>query len=305
MLVARAPHLIVAVYECARLGTQAAMSGEPTRSYLVCATPRSGSTLLCEALKATGIAGRPEEYFEAVPETGVRRHPRDYLRGLDDPQALALVTGDGLDEQPEYSSLRGVRCYADHLARVRVWGTTANGVFGAKIMWSQVGDLATLAAENPACRGRPYRELLRLLFDAPRFVWVRREDTVRQAVSLWRAMQTQFWRAEVEPPVARPGGPEPQYSYPALRHLVGMLHDDDAAWERFFAAPDGPPLRLTYEQLAADLEGMVRRTLRYLGLRPPAGPLAAPERMHRQSDGLSEAWVAAYARDAAGQPSPT
>ncbi|MBE9506501.1 MAG: hypothetical protein IMY86_00490, partial [Chloroflexi bacterium] len=35
----------------------------PHTSYLICATNRSGSSLLCEALKNTGIAGRPEEYF--------------------------------------------------------------------------------------------------------------------------------------------------------------------------------------------------------------------------------------------------
>jgi trehalose 2-sulfotransferase len=274
-------------------------------SYLVCATPRSGSTLLCEALKATGVAGCPEEYFEATPATRERRRPRDYLRGLDDPQALALVATDGPDEQPAYSSLRGIRRYAEHLERVRVWGTTPNGVFGAKIMWNQVGHLATLADEDPACRGLPYAELLDHLFARPRYVWVRREDTVRQAVSLWRAMQTRFWRAEVEPPVARPGGPEPQYSYPALRHLIGVLHDDDGAWARFFAAFAVPPFTLTYEQLAADLEGMVRTTLEYLGIAPPDGLLAAPPRMRRQSDDLSEAWVAAYARDAAAQPSPT
>jgi LPS sulfotransferase NodH len=28
-------------------------------AYLVCATPRSGSTLLCEMLRETGQAGRP------------------------------------------------------------------------------------------------------------------------------------------------------------------------------------------------------------------------------------------------------
>ena len=33
-------------------------------SYLVCATERSGSTLLCELLAGTGVAGRPEEFFE-------------------------------------------------------------------------------------------------------------------------------------------------------------------------------------------------------------------------------------------------
>ena len=34
-------------------------------SYLVCATPRSGSTLLCKTLAETGVAGDPEEFFEA------------------------------------------------------------------------------------------------------------------------------------------------------------------------------------------------------------------------------------------------
>jgi trehalose 2-sulfotransferase len=62
-------------------------------SYLVCATPRSGSTLLCEGLKATGVAGRPEEYFEAVPTTGRPRAPVDYLAGLADAEAYAMVVG--------------------------------------------------------------------------------------------------------------------------------------------------------------------------------------------------------------------
>ena len=60
---------------------------------------------------------------------------------------------------------------------------------------------------------------------------MRRADTVRQAVSLWRAMQTQSWRAENEPDAG-----EPQYSFAALRHLVELLTAHDAAWERFFAA---------------------------------------------------------------------
>ena len=34
-------------------------------SYLVCASPRSGTELLCRGLAATGVAGRPQEYFLA------------------------------------------------------------------------------------------------------------------------------------------------------------------------------------------------------------------------------------------------
>ena len=48
-------------------------------SYLVCATQRSGSTLLCELLRATDVAGVPDEYFERLRETGTPRQPRQYF----------------------------------------------------------------------------------------------------------------------------------------------------------------------------------------------------------------------------------
>src|SRR3954447_11167479 len=60
-------------------------------AYLVCATPRSGSTLLCELLKSTGLAGRPAEYFENLTSTGFPRPPRQYFERLDDPEVLALL----------------------------------------------------------------------------------------------------------------------------------------------------------------------------------------------------------------------
>jgi LPS sulfotransferase NodH len=37
----------------------------PKVSYLVCASPRSGTELLCRCLAATGVAGCPREYFLA------------------------------------------------------------------------------------------------------------------------------------------------------------------------------------------------------------------------------------------------
>jgi trehalose 2-sulfotransferase len=40
----------------------------PTTSYLVCASQRSGTTMLCRALADTGIAGCPDEYFLAVDD---------------------------------------------------------------------------------------------------------------------------------------------------------------------------------------------------------------------------------------------
>ena len=58
--------------------------GKVTKSYVVCATPRSGSTLLCALLAGTGVAGNPEEYFERLWRTGLPRQPREYFDGVDD-----------------------------------------------------------------------------------------------------------------------------------------------------------------------------------------------------------------------------
>jgi LPS sulfotransferase NodH len=255
--------------------------------YLVCATQRSGSTLLCEALKATGVAGRPEEYFEACAGTGAPPTPLDYLAGLDDAHVLGLVAGAPATPSPPYSSLDGIDDWREHLARSVRDGTTANGVFGAKVMWSQHEHLRALS-------GSP--DPLALL-EPTHWVWVRRRDTLRQAVSLWRAMQTQAWREAGEPQ------PTAVYSRVAIEHLSDLLRAQDAAWEGFFA--DGPPvLELIYEEYAGDLPGVVARVLGHLGVpAPPAQDVAPPLRV--QSDGISAEWAEAFRRGISVRPHNT
>jgi LPS sulfotransferase NodH len=252
-------------------------------AYLVCATPRSGSTLLCESLRETGVAGNPLEFFEALPETGAPRRPLDYLAGLDDPGAHELIAGTPPRDIPWYSDVRGIADYREHLDRVRRWGTSDNGVFGAKLMWAHLADLGHRLGEDDL------HALVDAQFDRPRFVWVRRADKVRQAVSLWRAMQTQSWRAENEPATG-----EPQYSYAAIHHLVALLEGQEAAWVRFFATTSGAVLSLTYEDIAGDLGGALARTLDHIGVTVPHGALCVPG-MRRQADERSEAWAEAYA----------
>src|SRR4028119_1183918 len=70
----------------------------PMMSYLICATPRSGSTLLCDALGRTGIAGRPAEHFEVLLETGRPRQPRDYFQRSNDPAVWALLDDPELQD---------------------------------------------------------------------------------------------------------------------------------------------------------------------------------------------------------------
>jgi trehalose 2-sulfotransferase len=266
---------------------------DSVRSYIVCSTPRSGSTLLCDLLYSTGVAGRPEEYFEARAGTGVPPHPGDYLEGLQS-------RGTGISEDrtppaaPPYSDLRGIS-YRDHLERTFRLGTTDNGVFGTKLMWSQIDDLRTLTSQLDGYSGLALPELLDRLFGAPRYVWMRRRDKLRQAISLWRAIQTREWSsADATPDSSAPG---PIYDFEAIDHLVRSLQADDDSWAQHFAAAGSAPLTIYYEDdLERDQTATIERVLDHLGVARPAGWQPAP-RLERQADGTNDEWQAAYHRD--------
>ena len=107
--------------------------------YLVCATERSGSTLLCELLAGTGVAGRPEEYFECLSATGHVRQPREYFDDAGDDSILERLP-----------PLAPPRPAPDPVARLHAAlerGTTPNGVFGSKLMWAYRDEL--LACGDP------------------------------------------------------------------------------------------------------------------------------------------------------------
>ena len=264
----------------------------PDRSYLVCATPRSGSTLLCRALAETGCAGSPEEYFEAKRETGAPAKGSDYLWDAPGVDLQELLGDDPHPPAPDYSSLAGIGDYRDHLARVLAAGTTENGVFGAKLMWGHRADFLPLARSLPELAEMPERELLAALFPNLSYVWVRRGDTVRQAVSLWKAIQTQSWRS------GQSGGRErePVYNLEAIHHLRRVLERNDTAWGRWFEERGLRPLELSYERIARDPARAVQDVLDYVGIDAAGHPLPDPP-TERQSDAVSDEWVARYFRE--------
>ena len=279
---------------------------DPTRVYLICATQRSGSTLLCELLKDTSVAGRPEEYFEACYDTGVPPHPSRFLDGL--PLTGTGVRSDSTPpDAPGYSSLAGLAGYDAHLSRTFSLGTTANGVFGAKLMFNQIPELHRLAGTLERYAGLSEVELIRSLFDDPVCVFVSRADKVRQAVSMWKALQNRRWRgegADLRPAGPRSTGQAPRYSYAGIHHLVCRFESDERGWRAIFEQLAIEPLVVGYERdLESDRAGTVRAVLSRLGVAPPAG-WVAPEPLPRQADALSEEWVAAYHRDHARATPP-
>src|SRR5205807_349057 len=97
-------------------------------SCVICTTPRSGSWFLSELLGATGLAGRPEEYFRAdwfqqflargalTYEHRVKRWPSENV---------AIPPVDL------------IRALSEFLSCVREIAASPNGVIGLKIHWHQ------------------------------------------------------------------------------------------------------------------------------------------------------------------------
>src|SRR4051794_7844221 len=96
--------------------------GKVEKTLLVCATPRSGSTLLCALLEGTKVAGRPQEFFERLAHSGLPRQPREYFDGVDDPEVLALLapTDPGAPDA------------GDPIPGALADGTSPNGVFASR-----------------------------------------------------------------------------------------------------------------------------------------------------------------------------
>jgi LPS sulfotransferase NodH len=279
-------------------------SGPPKISYLICTTPRSGSTLLCELLTGTGVAGRPDEYFQQLRSTGKPMRPCDFLEGVA-PDVVPAETHDGeLQEHQLYDPQRFVS-FEDYVDWVKDRATTPNGVFAAKIMWPYmaglVDGLSTASGdrdtEDPA-------ELLAETFPGLRYVWLRRMDKVRQAVSLWRALQTWNWRKDAAAAGRRAreqaAGPRLRYSFEAIDHLRRRLVSYDRAWEIYFEGKGIEPLTLTYEAFTNEVHETVTWILRHAGVRYPAGAHCGIPGTARQSDELSQRWVTEFRATFAG-----
>lgn len=236
----------------------------PPRAYVVASLPRTGSTLLCDALWATRLAGAPQEHLNPMQlrDWSLRagRWPYAVIRG----PLLALVARRGLTT----AQLQA------HLDRVRA-ARSSGGLYGLKLH------------AHHLTRRFPSGDVEALLGPI-RWIYVTREDKLSQAISWARAQQTGAWaswqRADL-PPV---------YSRRRITRCLEQIHAGEATWEAHFTARGVTPLRLSYERLAADLQGAVRAALAWLEVPGADGVEVPPPRLKRQADGVSAAWRARF-----------
>jgi len=263
---------------------------QPHTCYLVCATPRSGSTFLYDILNNTGIAGQPKEYFQPPI---VR--PQDYFETEEHTDVATLLAGSWPDSDPVEPAVWDGSDYADYLMKVLEKSTTPNGVFGAKVMWGHLDYFLDKLWGLPQYREFPAPDLLSKVFPNLHYIWIRRQEKLRQAVSLWKAIQTWTWKAG-EPPKGGFSYParEPLFHYEAIGYLLQQLLAHEAAWQQYFNANGIKPFTVVYEEWTSAYEATALNILQYLHIPIPKNLVVAEPPMQRQADALSEEWVRQY-----------
>jgi trehalose 2-sulfotransferase len=261
-------------------------------SYLVLASQRSGSTLLVESLRATGVAGEPQEFFQYLPATSQAPQPREWFAGVQDESILRLL--DPLDVgTPDLAPAEIWRDY------IRTVGRTPNGVWGGKLMWNQTPLLLNRARQLHHRSGDGLLAAIRdVVGEEPLLIHIHRPDVVSQAVSFWRAVQTRVWRGRPEP--ARDA--RATYHAGAIAHTVSMLRAQEQGWQSWFAEEGVEPMEISYPVLWRNLTQVVATVLEALGLDPRLAPEPVLE---RQADQRSDDWVDRYRADAEREGLPT
>jgi LPS sulfotransferase NodH len=271
---------------------------KPSRGYMLCSLPRTGSSLLANAL-IDGSAGRPREYFSPILQNG-----------------------------PMMREILGDANIIDGLDKILEAGTSPNGVFGVRVHWPAFRHLGLrmrgqwseeqrtaaydlLRAELPEDPSLPASlDLLRDRFAGEnwqdeayallnaripdlRFIWLRRRNMVARAVSEVRALRSGRWYMPKQSAAESASAPEPEFDFTEIhiRYCMGLFFEEQ--WRRFFARFQIPFHSVIFEELAVGYEATARRALAFLNV-GGADTAIAPPQSEKQSDILSEMWEARY-----------
>jgi LPS sulfotransferase NodH len=233
-------------------------------SYFICTTPRSGSYLLAQSLESTGIAGRPEEYFDARFEA-------------------------------EWRAQLKVESDSDYFEKIKTRGRSANEVFGAKVLQFQCENLATRIRAVKSVDDPLDPAVLSEFFGPLKFIWLRREDGTAQAISWLRAIQSQEWYRFVGETDSPRDDSKLKFDALEIADLKAKLRSYNDGWRAYFERWKIPVLEIVYEDFVHEFEETIRRILDFLAC-DEARTAKSPTRRHlRQADDLSFEWAYRYA----------
>lgn len=233
---------------------------KPKLSYTIWFSQRTGSTLLCQALESTGIAGVPREWFNCPPDL--------------------LTTFKKVD----YTELQ------EYLFKL---GTTDNGVFAINHSFYEphFTQLIETLRKFPACPPEVTKrtDVWEHVFPNHRHIFMTRRNKVRLAVSWWRAIQSGEWHVPVNEE-RKSVDLSDAYSFDAITHLYMECSMREAGIQEFFAEGGITPLNIFYEDFDQNHEQTIRTILDYLEVDSRSATISPPA-FKKTADPISEEWI--------------
>jgi LPS sulfotransferase NodH len=282
---------------------------EPLRQvtvrYLVCSTPRSGSSYFCEALAATGVAGSPQLEYMGITPFG--EGAIEYLRGRVSAHAgpngawgakvfwdhFARMTNALLssDEGPAISS-SSRRLSAMMSEAVKDHAVAFSRTAVGRRLW----DLASKQAHRRDVTLRdPKRvaEALDAVFPNLKYVHLVRRDVLGQAISMVRARETGMWQRRQGEPTEKSSSSGVAYDRQEIARQIRRIELHNQNWAEFFQATNADLAKVCWEDVLTDTQGTTATVLTFLGIDAPPFFDIQPSLL-RQSDDASQQWRERY-----------
>lgn len=214
--------------------------------YCILSIGRTGSSLLSRMLYETKLAGDPIEYFHGK----------------------ILTLGRLRFQNPHMSAI-------EFLEEMQKYRTSPNGIFGMKIHFNQLSAIFTNNGDDMI-------HFIKSNFQ--KFIWIRRKNKARQAVSLAIALKTNQWSLEKD---EEPKPIEIEVHNEECMRILKIIEARDNEWITFMKYSKLEPLEIWYEDYVMNYEKKSKEVIRYLGLESEV--LVIPEMpLKKQSNEKSE-----------------
>ncbi|WP_032900798.1 Stf0 family sulfotransferase [Mesorhizobium ciceri] len=245
--------------------------------YIICGTPRTGSTLLCKLLASTKTAGDPHSFYR-------RQDVAEWA------EEWNLADRDAMSE---------LEFNVAYLNAAITAGKGGTGIFGLRLMRENLDELSAIL-DRIFPKFASDRARLEKAFGRILYIHLSREDKLSQAVSLIKAEQTGLWHIAPDGTEIERVAPakEPQYDFERIRREVTELENYDAVWNIWFEAQGIIPLRVGYERLAANPAATLLGICEALGVQAPDADEVRPG-VAKLADATSLDWMRRYHLDAA------
>ena len=159
-----------------------------------------------------------------------------------------------------------------------------------------------MARQDPELATLPFATILADLFPNLHYIWVTRDDKLRQAISWFKARQTGVWgqaegREEVKLGRAWRLGNEPlqpgelAFDFEGIAALLVQAEADDAAIGAYFADNGITPYRVVYEEFSPRYEATILDLLRWMGIETPPSLALTKPRTVKLADDRTEEWA--------------